>query len=262
MINKLLRPALLALAIAPLATASAVEQLNNCKLRGGSMVQLAADACLMEGGAVTAATPSMPVVSDESLHLSSDTQLADAQRVAAKLLIKPVLDMNMKKRLPEGVERSVRFDGCRMQVEESVHVDHGNVISARMNFKVSSSVDLAAIAADSYGVLGKVTSYGGGIQTFAVYVEEKKLKEGNHLAIAMLEQKESGARNYALNSAGAYWDASKDDYWMADGYGYPKGLSMDEADTSKIRVLYFLNSAAEAVALKQALDDVRAMCAR
>lgn len=260
MMKKWLRPAVLACALAPLVSTCVAEQMNNCKLRGGSMVQLAPEACVMEGGAVTAATPIMPVVSDESLHLSTDTRLADAQRVAARLLIKPVVDMNMKKRLPEGIERSVRFDGCRMAVDESMHVDHGNVVSARMNFKISSSIDLGALAADSYGVLGKVTSYGGGMQTFAVYIEEKKLKEGNHLAIAMLEQKESGTRKYALSSAGAYWDASKDDYWMADGYGYPKGISMDEADTNKIRVLYFFNSAEDAVALKQALAQMHALC--
>ena len=54
------------------------------------MVQLAAEACVMEGGAATTATPVMPVVTDASLHLSADPKLADAQRAVADLLIKPV----------------------------------------------------------------------------------------------------------------------------------------------------------------------------
>lgn len=260
MMKKWLLPALSALV--SLSDADAAEQLNNCKLRGGSMVQLAAAACVMEGGTVTAATPVMPALDDASLHLSGDARLADAQRAMAKLLLKPVLDMDMKKRLPEGVERAVRFDGCRMEVDESVHVDHGNVVAARMNFKVTSSIELGALAADSYGVLGKVVSYGGGMRASALYIEEKKRASGNHLAVSMWEQRESGARKYALGSAGAYWDASEVDYWMADGYGYPKGINMDEADTGKIRVLYFFNSAEDAAALQHTLDEVQALCKR
>lgn len=46
MLKKLLFPAALLFAIAPFAVAA--EQANNCKLKGGSMVLLAAEACVME----------------------------------------------------------------------------------------------------------------------------------------------------------------------------------------------------------------------
>ncbi len=253
--------ALLSLSVASFATASSAEQLNNCKLRGGSMVQLAADACVMEGGAVTAATPVAPVITAASLHLSADPKLADAQRAVADLLIKPVRDMNMKKRLPEGIERTVKFDECKMAVEEDMHVDHGNVFSARMDFKISSTIDLRNVASDAYSVLGKVRSYGGGMESYAVSFVEKR-SEANNIAISVLEQRESGARKFNLRSSASYWDAPNADLWIADEYGYPKGVGAESAETSKVRILYFLNTAEDAAALKTALDDVRALCKR
>lgn len=252
--------ALISLAFAPIADASAAEPLNNCKLRGGSMVQLAADACVMEGGVVTAATPVVPVVSNANLNLSADPKVAQAQRAVADLLIKPVRDTRMRKSLPEGVERTVKFDGCRMAVEESIHVDRGNLFSARMNFKVISSVDLRNISDDALGVAGKVISYGGGMRTYPVYFEERKRKEGNNIAISMFRQDEDGLIKYPLSASSPYWDAPKADLWMADEYGYPAGIDRDNAETSKVRILYFLNNAEDAAALKQALDDVRALC--
>jgi hypothetical protein len=262
MLKKLLLPAMLAFFIVPCSSAVAAEQLNNCKLKGGSMVQLAAEACVMEGGAVAAATPVesvAPVVTDASLHLSADPKLADAQRAVADLLIKPVRDMNSKKQLPEGIERSVKFDGCRLAVDEDIHVDHGNLLSARMNFKVSSTVDLRNIASDAYGVLGKVTSYGGSLQTYAVSFVEKH-SEANNIAIAMFELNGVGSSKYTLSSSGSYWDAPNDDLWMADEYGYPAANGMDGAATNKVRILYLLNTAADAAALKKALDNVHALC--
>lgn len=251
--------ALLSLAATSFATASSAEQLNNCKLRGGSMVQLAGDACVMEGGAVTAATPVMPVVTDASLHLSTDPKLALAQRAVANLLIKPVRDMNMKKRLPEGIERTVKFDGCKLAVEEDMHVDHGNVFSTRMEFKINSTIDLRNVASDAYSVLGKVRSYGGGMESYAVSFVEKH-NVANAIAISVLEQREDGTRKFTLRSSASYWDAPKADLWIADEYGYPKGDGAESAETSKVRILYFLNTAEDAAALKQALDDVRTLC--
>jgi len=52
MLKKLLLPAVLALAIAPFPSAVAAAQSNNCKLKGGSMVSLAAEACVMEAVAL------------------------------------------------------------------------------------------------------------------------------------------------------------------------------------------------------------------
>ncbi|NNM80283.1 MAG: hypothetical protein HKM01_07500 [Gallionella sp.] len=253
------KAALLSLACIPFVSAIAADQSNNCKLKGGSMVQLAAEACVMEGGMATTATPVEPVVTNASLHLSADPKLADAQRAVADLLIKPVRDMNSKKQPPEGIERSVKFDGCRLAVDEDIHIDQGNLISARMNFKVSSTVDLRNISNDAYRVLGKVTSYGGSLQTYAVSFVEKH-SGANNIAIAMLVQRKSGPSKYTLDSSGAYWDAPDDDLWMADEYGYPTANGMDGAATNKVRIVYFLNTAEDAAALKKALDDVHALC--
>jgi len=258
MINKLLRPALLALAIAPLANASAVEQLNNCKLRGGSMVQLAPDACLMEGGAPT---PVAPIVTAASLNLAAEPKLASAQRAVADLLLKPVVDMNMKKRMPERIERTVKFEGCRMVVEENIDVDHGNVFSQRMSFKVTSAIDLRTFSSAGYGVMGKVSSYGGDLKTYPVYFEEKKRDGNNALSVTVDEIRESGSRKFLLRYSSAYWDAPQADLWMADEYGYPIGNGSDSAETSKVRVLYFMSTPDEATALKQGLDKIHALCA-
>jgi hypothetical protein len=251
---------LLALAVTPYA--SAAERLNNCKLRAGSMVMLTPEACVLEGGIVTTAAAASPAVTAVTLNLSADPKLADAQRAVADLLVKPVVDMDMKKRMPERIERSVKFDGCRMAVEENIDVYHGNVFSQRMSFKVSSSIDLRNIGSDAYGVMGKVSSYGGGLKAYPVYFEEKKQDAGNSISIGMDEIRESGTRKFILRSSSAYWDAPKADLWMADEYGYPKGNGSDSAETGKVRVLYFLNTAEDAAALKIALDEVRALCKR
>lgn len=260
MIKILLRLAIWGCAVAPCALALADEPQNNCKLRGGSMVMLDHDACVMEGGRVITAATSLPAVTAAALNLSADPKLADAQRVVADLLNKPVIDMDMKKRMPERIERSVKFDGCRMHVEELIDVDHGNAFSARINLKVNSSVDLRAIADDAYGMMGKVSSYGGGLKTYPVYFEEKIRDSGNAISISMNELRESGARRFILLSSSAYWDAPKADLWMADVYGYPKGNGSDSAETGRVSVLYFMSTPEEAGALKQALDHVHALC--
>ncbi len=257
MLKRILFPAALLLSIAPFAVAA--EQANNCKLKGGSMVLLAAEACVMEGGAVITASVA-PVIPVASLQLSADPKLAAAQRVVAELLIKPVIDTDIKKRIPEEIERSVKFDGCRLMVDENMNVEYGRLISSRKNFKVSSTIDLRNVSRDALGVLGEVTSYGGGMRVYAAYVEERKQREGNNIAISMLLQKADGARKYSLLVSGAYWDASQSDFWMADEYGYPKGDGMASAATDKVRILFFMNTADDAVALKQALDAMHVLC--
>lgn len=261
MIKKLLRPALFAFAVLPFASAVAAEQMNNCRLRAGSMVMLSPEACVLEGGIVTTAAAALPAVTAVTLNLSADSKLADAQRAVANLLAKPVVDMDMKKRIPERIERSVKFDGCRMAVEENIDVDHGNLFSSRISFKVSSTIDLRNIANDAYSVLGKVTSYGGGLKSYPVSFVEKH-SDVNNIAISISEQKEDGARKYELHSSSAYWDAPNADLWMADKYGYPKSDGPDNAETSKIRVLYFMSTPEEAAALKKAFDDLHALCMR
>lgn len=257
MLKKVLFPAVLLIAIAPFAIAA--ELANNCRLKGGSMVLLAAEACVMEGGAVVPVSVS-PVVAVLSLQLSADPKLAAVQRAVAELLMKPVVDKNLKKRTPEEIERSVKFDGCRLLVEEDMQVEHGNAFAGRKHFKVSSSVDLQKVSRAAFGELGKVTSYGGGLETYAVYFEERKLKEGNNIAISVLIQKDDGARKFSVRTSDIYWDAKNDDLWMADEYGYPKDIVEKGAALDTIRILYLMNTPDDAAALNKALGDVQAIC--
>lgn len=260
MTKLLFRPALFACAALSLAATVTAETMNNCRLRGGSMVMLAPEACVMEGGSITTATAVAPAITPAAINLSADPALADAQRKVADLLLKPVVDMDMRKRMPERVAREVKFDGCRMNVTEHIDVDHGNVFSQRMNFKVASSVDLRRIDSDAYGVMGLVKSFGGGMKTYPVFFQVAKRDADGILSIAMEVIKDSGARKFLVSYSSAYWDAPDADLWMADEYGYPKGNDTDSAETSKVRVLYFMNSAEQAEALKKALDEAQHLC--
>jgi membrane protein implicated in regulation of membrane protease activity len=257
MLKQVLLPAVLFFAIASFAVAA--EQANNCKLKGGSMVLLAADACVMEGGAVVSAVaaPAIPV---STLQLSADPKLAAAQRAVAELLIKPVVDKNLKKRTPEEIERTVKFEDCRLLVDEDMQVEHGNAFAGRKHFKVSSSVDMQKVSRAAFGELGKVTSYGGGLETYAIYFEEPKLKEGNNINISVLIQKDDGARKFSVRTSDIYWDAKNDDLWIADEYGYPKDIVEKGAALDTIRILYLMNTPDDAAALNKALGDVQAMC--
>jgi membrane protein implicated in regulation of membrane protease activity len=257
MLNKLLFPSVLLFAIAPLAVAA--EQVNNCKLKGGSMVWLAAEACVMEGGSVASAVAAV-VISMPSLQLSADPKLAAAQRVVAELLMKPVVDKNLKKRTPEEIERVVKFDGCRMLVDEDMQVEHGNAFAGRKHFKVSSTVDMQKISRAAFGELGKVTSYGGGLQTYAIYVEERKRNEGNNIAISVLIQKDDGTRKFSVRTSDIYWDAPNVDLWMADEYGYPKDIVEKGVALDTIRILYLMNTPDDAAALNKALGDLHTLC--
>lgn len=272
MFKKMLSPAVLILfAITSLSSAAAAEQATGCKLKGGSMVPLDAATCAMEGGTPIAAiapvvAPAAPVVvapaaaNAPTAQYSSDSKLAAAQRAVVDLLSKPVVDKHSQKISPEGVERAARFDGCRLIVDENMHVDHGNLISARKNFKIGSTVDFRSVSREAFGVLGKISSLGGGLKAQAVYVEESKRKDGNNIAISVFEQSEDGFTKLTLPRAAAYWDAPRDDLWMTDEYGYPKDNGMGDAVTDRIRILFIVSTSDDAAALKKALDDVHALC--
>jgi hypothetical protein len=256
MLNKLWCAVLVFLVACTSATAA--EQVNNCRLKGGSLVLLSAEACVMEGGAVIAAAT--PVVRDADLHLADDPKLAAAQRAVAALLGKPVQEKDARSKAPESVERAVKFEGCRLLAEESLHVDRGNLFSSRKSFKINSTVDMRNIQRDAFDVLGKVSSLGGGLKAYAVYFEENKRTAGNNLAISLLEQREEGFRKYTLPMSAAYWDAPRDDLWMLDEYGYPKDNGMGNAATDKVRIMFLVNTSDDAVALKQALDELHTLC--
>lgn len=250
---KIYFPIIFLCAIAPFAVAT--EQTNNCKLKGGSMVLLAAEACVMEGGAAVA-----PVVPVPTIQVSAEPKLVAAQRVVAELLMKPVVDKNLKKRTPEEIERTAKFDGCRLLVEEDMQIEHGNAFAERKHFKVSSTVDLKKVSRAAFGELGKVTSYAGGMETYGVFFEEHKLKEGNNIAVSVQIQKADGARKFSVRTSDVYWDAPNFDLWMVDEYGYPKDVGVTGAALDTVRILFLMNTPDDAAALHKALGDVQAMC--
>lgn len=256
MFKKILFPAVWVFAITSFASAMAVEQANNCRLKGGSMVLLAVEACVMEGGALFTQSPAV----EASMKLSSDPKLASAQRAAIELLNKTVVETDLRKRDPEGIERAVKFDGCKLLADENMHVDHGKFLSTRMNFKISSMVDMSKVSGNAFGVLGQISSIGGGLKAHAVYFEEPRRKDGNHIDISVIEQKADGPRKYVFPGPNAYWDAPRDDLWMVDEIGYPKERSSGNLATDTIRILFIVNTADDAASLKKALDDVQALC--
>jgi hypothetical protein len=259
MLKKSLFPAVLLFAFAPFAVAA--EQANNCRLKHGSMVMLEAKACEMEGG-VAVTKSAVPMLSVASLQLSAKPELGAAQRAVAALLMQPVVDKNLNKRTPEEISRTVKFDGCRLLVEEDMFVEHGNAFSSRKHFKISSMVDMGKVGRAAFGELGKVTSYGGGLEAYANYFEARKGGEGNNLSVSMQLQTENGPIKYRVSASGIYWDAPNDDLWMIDEYGYPKDVIDRGAATDKVRLLFLMNTADDSAALNKALGDVHALCQR
>ncbi|MBU0689734.1 MAG: hypothetical protein KJ850_01055 [Gammaproteobacteria bacterium] len=259
MLKKTFISAALLLAFAPCTFAA--EHANNCRLKHGSMVMLAAEACAMEGG-VAVSKSAAPVIPVASLQLSAKPELAAAQRGVAELLMKPVVDKNLNKRMPEVIERTVKFDGCRLLVDEDMFVDHGNVFSDRKHFKISSTVDMGKVSRAAFGELGKVTSYGGGLEAYANYFEEHKAGDGNNLSVSMQLQTESGPIKYRVSASGIYWDAPNEDLWMVDEFGYPKDVINRGAARDKVRLMFLMNTAEDSAALNKALGEVHALCQR
>jgi hypothetical protein len=259
MLKRTFFPAMLLLAFAPFAVAA--ELTNNCRLKGGSMVLLAAEACVMEGGvAVTSA--GTPVLVAAPLELSADPKLASAQQEVATLLMKMVVDSDLKKRQPEVIQRTVKFDGCSLQVEEDMFVDHGTAWSSRKHFKINSTVDMSKVSRSAFGELGKVTSYGGGMKTYANYLEEEKESDGNHISIAVLLLSEGEAMKYKVTASDIYWDAPIDDLWLVDEFGYPKDKGASGMARDKVRLLFLMNTPEDSAALNKALGKVHALCQR
>ncbi|MEW5904280.1 MAG: hypothetical protein AB1722_08065 [Pseudomonadota bacterium] len=259
MLKRSLFSAALLLACAPLALAQG--QANNCRLKHGSMVSLDAAACAMEGGAVVSQV-AVPVAPAAPLLLSTDPKLAAAQQTVATLLMKPVTDKDANKRMPEWIARTVKFDGCRLQVDEEMEIEHGNAFSSRKHFKVSAVVDLRKLDGTAFGELGRVRSYGGGMETYAEYLEEPLRRGENAISISMQLQRESGPGKFTEVMSGVYWDAPDDDLWMVDEYGYPKDREGFGMATDKVRLLWLMNTPEDAAALHRALGEVRALCQR
>ncbi|MEO8342196.1 MAG: hypothetical protein ABI536_00105 [Gallionella sp.] len=270
MLMKMLRHILILLAFASPGVGHAADMKIDCRLKGGSVVQLTAEACGIEGGAsANEAIPPPPAAvagsADEGAAKDQppvDTKLAATQKAVVALLDKPVVDATPLNRNPEGIERTARFDGCRLMVDEVLHIKYGNLFSVWKDFKISSVIDLHKISRDEFGVLKEINSKGGGLKAAAVYVEERK--GSGDISIAVLEPKNGGYAKYRSHGPSAYWSASRndlwDDLWIADEYGYPKETVLGNVATDKVRILLIINTADDAEKLKAALQDIQAIC--
>ena len=274
MLTKMLRPAvLILLALAPLGVGHAADMAIDCRLKGGTVVQLPAEACKMEGGAPVnaAASPASGVVlkpvdgntsgnqpppSDATSH----SKLQETQKWIIDLLGKPVETKTPLNRNPEGIERTAKFDGCRLVVDENLHIQYGNLFSASKDFKINAVIDFRNINREEFGVLGKITSKGGDLSGVAVYFEEPKRKGGNNISISVLNLREGNYTKYTTHGPSAYWDTPRDDLWIADEYGYAKDNDRGNVATDKIRILLIVNSSDDAARLNNAFEEVNTMC--
>ena len=274
MLTKMLRPAILILlALAPFGIGRAADMAIDCRLKGGTVVQLPAEACKMEGGAPVneAASPAsgaVPKPVDENTSgnqpppsdATSNSKLEETQKWIVDLLAKPVGTTTLLNRNPEGIERTAKFDGCRLVVDEQLHIQYGNLYSVWKDFKINSVIDFRNINRDEFGILGKITSKGGDLSATAVYFEERKSKGGNNISISVLNLRNGNYTKYTSHGPSAYWDAPRDDLWIADEYGYAKDNGWGNVATDKIRILLIVNSSDDAARLKNALEEVNTMC--
>ena len=269
MLTKMLRPAILMLlAFAPLGVGQAADMAIDCRLKGGTVVQLPADACKLEGGApvIEAVSPASGVVlapvngNTAGNQPTGHSKLEETQKWIVDLLGKPVETTTPLNRNPEGIARTAKFDGCRLVVDENLHIQYGNAFSVWKDFKINSVIDFQNINRDKFGILGKITSKGGDLSGVAVYFEERKSKGGNHISISVLNLRDGNYTKYKTHGPSAYWDAPRDDLWIADEYGYAKDTGWGNAATDKIRILFIVNSSDDAARLKNALEEVNTMC--
>jgi hypothetical protein len=267
---------LVLLALATHGVVQAADMPIDCKLRGGSVVQLPAEACKMEGGTqVIKAVPPAPVAvpaavdagSAKDQRAASLSELTEAQKAVIDLLGKPVEVTTLTNRNPEGIERTAKFDGCRLVVDENLHIQYGNFYSVWKDFKINSVIDFRKINRDEYGILGEVGSKGGDLKGTAVYIEERKNKDGNNISISVLNLRNDAYTKYTTHGPSAYWSTPRDDLWMADEYGYVKDSGSKEADfgvgnpvEDKIRILLIVKTSDDAEKLKNTFEEVNTTC--
>ncbi len=269
MLTKLLHPAILILlALAPLGIGHAADMAIDCRLKGGTVVQLPAEACKIEGGAqvnATASPASANALKPVDGNTSGDqpqgnSKLSAPQKLIVDLLAKTVETTTPLNRNPEGIARTAKFEGCRLVIDEVLHIQYGNFFSTWKDFKINSVIDFRKINREELGILGKITSKGGELTGVAVYFEESKNKGGNNISISVLNLREGNYTKYTTHGSVAYWDAPRDDFWIADEYGYAKDNEWGNVVTDKIRILLIVNSSDDAARLKDALDEVNTMC--
>ena len=270
---------LILLALAPLGLGHAADMAIDCRLKGGTVVQLSAEACKMEGGAPVnkAAPPSFPTSPASGVVLkpgdantavnppppsdaTSNSKLEATQKWIIDLLAKPVGATASFDKNPEVIERTAKFDGCRLLVDENLHIQYGNAFSVWKDFKINFVFDFRNINRDEFGIMGKISSKGGRLSGVAIYFEEPKSKSGNNISISVLNLRNGNYTKYTTHGPSAYWDAPRDDLWIADEYGYAKDNGWGNVATDKIRILLIVNSSDDAAKLKNALEEVTTMC--
>lgn len=288
MLKKKLRLAILvSLALAPFGASHAADVESYCRLRGGSLVQLPAAACATEGGtmvsaALAPATPAaaapavVPTVAPATapaaapvaapapaIQPTGNLTLDQAETVAVAILDKTVGDQSSSSKKPESLERTARFDGCRLVVEEKLHIDFGNMITSRKDFKIDSAIDFRKIARGSFGAIGEVSSRAGDLSGEAVSFEEPRHEGGNSMSISVLLGVKGKYMKYLPDGDSASLAGPRDYYWIVDGYGYPVDVVNSVTDVpaaDKVRILYIVASPDDAARLVGALEKVSAMC--
>lgn len=282
MLMKIKRPAILMLlALAPIGASHAADMAMDCRLKGGSVVPLPAAACAMEGGtpvsAAAASTPpaatsatapaSAPVAAPApaketaaAIQPTGNLNLDEAQKLVVDILGKTVGLPGTVSKNPESIDRTAKFDGCRLVVEEKLHLDVGNLISSLKDFKIDSAIDFRNVGRASFGEMGKVSSKAGDLGGEAIYFEEPRNKAGNNISISVFIRIKGDYSKYSTDRSFAALDGPRDDFWIIDEYGYPRDTIMGTPATDKIRILYILTSSDDAARLVNALDKVGAMC--
>lgn len=253
--------ALAGLALAACAPAFAAD---NCRLKGGDVVPLPAAACAKEGGTVIPQTLEPAAASAPAaapVILSSNRKIAAAQQAVLNVLGLTVVNKSDDSDMaPEGVVRGVSFVGCKMKVVEEMQLDYGNLFSSRLHFNIVSTVDFSAIDPKEYGLMGEVDSAGGELKAQGVYFLERSKKHGNHIGIEVFRVKGKVSKRYTLLGTNPYLSAPGLDLWLRDGYGYVPADDLGFADKSHVRVLYLVNTKADADELKKAFDSMTTAC--
>jgi hypothetical protein len=285
MLNHKLRLAILvSLVLAPFGAGNAADMQSYCRLKGGSLVPLTAAACAAEGGTMVSAeiAPAEPAaatapgaapaaavaVSAAAVKPTGNDELDQAEKQVVEILGKGVGLPLAPGAKPESIARSASFDGCRLSVEEQMHMDFGNIFTSRKQFKINSVVDFQNIARKSIGKLGSISSRAGDLSGYAVSVEELMSKAGNNMSVSVLQVKDGKTSKYESPGTSASGEsaplaAAKDYYWIFDGYGYPVDIinTVQEIPAmDMIRVLYIVDTEDAATQLLNALDKVSAIC--
>lgn len=292
--DKLRFAILLTLALAPLASSHAEDAAIYCRLKGGSLVQLPADACAKEGGTLVSAavapaapTPAAPApapatapataplaapaaaaapaasVSPDAVKPTGNPDLDQAERQVVEILGKAVAGPSSSSTKPESIERSASFDGCRMRVKEDMHMDFGNIMTTRKNFRIDSTVDFSMLPSQAFGALGEISSRAGDLSGQAVYFEESRYADRKALSISVQLEKRGIYSRYDADGGSASLAGPRDYFWIVDSYGYPLDNYNNVTETyfmNKDRIIYIIDTPDDATRLLGALQKVSAMC--